>query len=151
MVQYSARTFFSLPSPLRTKIISKLFSTAEQSGGEIFSKLVFPDFSKTYYMLRFLEKYDKLPLRFHFFRGHFPLGRRIFPRPKNIAIYLWDFKILRNYTKIIKFGGTPRKRDYFFSIKGMSDPFFGLPAPSLGSNETPFWIFFSMLPKKFKK
>ena len=38
VVKDSARTFFSLPSFLRTKIISKLLATAEQSGGEIFSK-----------------------------------------------------------------------------------------------------------------
>ena len=114
MVKDSARTFFSLPSLLRTKISLKLFSTAAQSSFEKNPKLLFPGFSKPSDMLRFLGKYCKLPLRFHFFRGYFPLGRRIFSR---LLFLLGNFIM-----KIIKFGGTPRKRNYIFSIKGISPP-----------------------------
>ena len=110
VVKDSARTFFSLQSLLRTKISSQLFLTAEQSSFEKISKSDFVDFSKTYSMLRFLEKYCKLPLGFHFSEDHFPLGRRIFSRSKFLSVNC--------IMKIITFGGqSKKKRLNFFDQK----------------------------------
>ena len=143
MVKDSARTFFSLPGSLRTKIISKLFPTAEQLSFEKISKSVFVDFSKTSDMLRFLEKYDKLPLGFHFSEDHFPLGGRIFSRSKFLSVNC--------IMKIIQFGGqSEKKRLIFFRLRVCQAPLFGLPAPSVGSNETVFWKKCSMLPNFFQ-
>ena len=91
------------------KFSSNCFSRPSNRRSNVFQKGKLVDFSKTSDMLRFLEKYCKLPLGFHFFGGHFPLGRRIFSRSLFLSINC--------IMKIIRIGGTPRKRDYFFSIK----------------------------------
>ena len=67
------------------------------------SKSDFQQFSKTYSMLRFLEKYYKLPLGFHFSEDHFPLGGRIFSRSKFLSVNC--------IIKIIQFGGQSEKSD----------------------------------------
>ena len=116
VVQYSARTFFSLPSLLRTKIFSQLFSTAEQSSFENFPKGLFSYFSKTSDMLRFWGKYCELPLGFHFSGDHFPLGRRIFSRPL--------FLLVNCIMKIIRIGGhSKKKRLNFFRLRACQTPF----------------------------
>ena len=116
VVQYSARTFFSLPSLLRTKFISQLFSTAKQSSFEKFSKGLFTYFSKTSDMLRFLEKYCKLPLGFHFSEDHFPLGRRIFSRSLFLSVNC--------IMKIITFGGQSKKKRLNFFDQVMTSCIF---------------------------